>query len=95
MKQLNLTLAFAAGLIGGVLSHYVWAQPVQAQSQTPKEIRAQSFVLEDADGKRLGMFSVQARRPSGREASGSIRLFDDRGREIWSNPLSGIHPATE
>jgi hypothetical protein len=95
VKQLNLTLAFAAGLAGGVLSHYVWPQPVQAQSQNPKEIRAQSFVLEDANGKILGAFSVQAPRPSGRSASGSIKLFDDRGREIWSNPSSGIFPATE
>lgn len=91
MRQINLALAVAAGLVGGVLSHYVWPQPVQAQTQNPKEIRAQSFVLEDANGKTLGTFSVEAPRPRGRvTAGGSIRLFDDRGREIWSSPFNGI-----
>jgi hypothetical protein len=91
VRQLSLALAFAAGLAGGVLSHYVWPQPVHAQSQNPKEIRAQSFVLEDANGKTFGTFSVEAPRPRGRlTAGGSIRLFDDRGREIWNSPFNGI-----
>jgi hypothetical protein len=97
VRQLNLILALAAGLIGGVLSHYAWPQPVEAQSQSPNEIRAQRFVLEDANGKTLGMMSLEAPRPgtSARGASGSVRLFDDRGREIWRNPINGIIPATK
>jgi hypothetical protein len=33
------------GLLGGMLSHYLSPQVVQAQSQVPKELRAGSFVL--------------------------------------------------
>ena len=98
MRALSLTLALAAGLAGGMLSHYVWPQPVQAQArQTPQEIRAQRFILEDASGKTLGTFSVEGPRPGGpaRGAFGGIRLFDGRGREIWRSPSLGIFPATE
>jgi hypothetical protein len=93
VRQMSLALALAAGLAGGVVSHYIWPEPAQAQSQNPKEIRAQSFVLEDANGQMLGIFSAEA-LPSGRGAGGSIRLFSDRGREIWRNPSGfGIVPA--
>lgn len=96
MKPLTLTLAVLAGFLGGVLSHSVWPQPVQAQPQTPKEIRAQSFVLEDSNGKTLGTFSIDMPRTgSVRRAAGTIRLFDERGREVWRTPTLGIVPATE
>ena len=60
MKKLNLALSIAAGLLGGVLSHYVWTQPVQAQARkpAPKEIRAQSFVLVNDKDQVEGVFSV-------------------------------------
>jgi hypothetical protein len=99
VKALSLTLALAAGLAGGILSHYLWPAVVQAQSrpQTPQEIRAQSFVLEDANGRTLGTFSPETQRNGipERDLSGSIRLFDERGREIWRSPTRGIFPATE
>ena len=95
MKPLFLTLSLAAGLAGGMLSHYV---PAQAQAQqTPQEIRAQRFVLEDANGRTLGTFAPEIQRNgiALRGASGGIRLFDERGREIWRSPTRGIFPATE
>lgn len=95
MKPLYLTVALAAGLAGGVLSQYIWPLAVHAQAQSTKEIRAQSFVLEDAGGRTLGTFSVEPARPGARDASGSIRLFDERGREVWRTPLRGILPASE
>ncbi len=98
MKPLYLTLSLAAGLAGGMLSHYVWPQPAQAQAQqTPQEIRAQRFVLEDANGRTLGTFAPETQRNgiALRGASGGIRLFDERGREIWRSPTRGIFPATE
>lgn len=100
MKTLYLTLALAAGLTGGILSRYLWPLPVHAQAQppAPQEIRAQRFVLEDAAGKTLGTFSVDAPRPGAfaRYATGNIRLFDERGREIWRSPnRGGVFPATE
>jgi hypothetical protein len=97
LKPFALTLALAAGFLGGSLSHYLWPAPVQAQAQTPKELRAQSFILEGPDGKTLGVFSMELPRPGrpDRELHCAIRLYDQRGREIWRSPAMGIFPATE
>jgi hypothetical protein len=80
MKKLNLALALASGLVGGLVSHYLIPQTVEAQSPAPpaKEIRAQSFVLVNESGSVLGKFTVDG---GGKPA---IRLFDARGREVWS-----------
>lgn len=82
MKKLNLALAIVAGLLSGVLSHYVWTQPVQAKSRipAPKEVRAQSFVLVNDKGEVQGVFSFDESK-LGRP---SVKLFDSKGREIWS-----------
>ena len=77
MNKQNLVLSFAAGLLGGAISHYLSPQLVHAQSQAPKEIRAESFVLVNANGTMLGTLSDEGGRPS-------LRLFDARGQEIWS-----------
>lgn len=97
MKPLFLALCLAAGLAGGLLSHYVWPEPVQAQIPPPAEIRAQRFVLEDSSGRTMGTLSVDAPGPGriARGATGRIRLFDEHGREVWRSPLNGILPATE
>ena len=77
MKKRNVALSFAAGLLGGAISHYLSPQLVHAQSQAPKELRAESFVLVNEKGTILGTLSDEGGRPS-------LKLFDDRGREIWS-----------
>lgn len=77
MNKRNAVLSFAAGLLGGAISHYVTPQLVHAQSQAPKELRAESFVLVNEKGAVLGTLSDEGGRPS-------LRLFDERGREIWS-----------
>ena len=80
MKKLNLTLALAAGLLGGILSHYAVVTPIahaQMQTLAPKEIQAQSFVLVDERGEISGVFAFD---DQGRPI---IRLFHE-GREIWS-----------
>ncbi len=87
MKKLNLALSIVAGLLGGALSHYIWTQPVHAQSAllAPKEVRSQSFVLVDAQGNVQGTFSVDER-----DDVPSIRLVDGQGHEIWrvgGNPM--------
>jgi hypothetical protein len=84
VKPLYLTLALAAGLAGGLISHYVWPQPVQAQAPASMEIRAQRFVLEDSTGRTLGTLSVELPRSGKlvRSAAGTIHLFDERGHEI-------------
>ena len=77
MNKRNIVLSFAAGLLGGAMSHYLSPQLVHAQSRAPKEIRAESFLLVNEQGAVLGTLSDESGRPS-------LKLFDERGREIWS-----------
>ncbi len=79
-QRLTLTLALAAGLLGGLMSRYFTPTPVLAQAQTlaPKEIRAQTFVLVDPRGVPLGLMGFDPR------GNPVIKLVDERGRVIWS-----------
>jgi hypothetical protein len=95
MKKLNFPLSIAAGLLGGLLSHYVWTQPVHAQSMesAPKEVRSQSFVLVDGKGVVQGVFSVD----KSADGSAIIKLLNGEGREIWkagANPIQLIGAST-
>jgi len=75
MSKRIVMLAFAAGLAGGLLSRYVEPQLARADS-FPREVRAQSFVLINDQGKVLGTFA--------QEAGGSVlKLYDAGGQEIW------------
>ena len=87
--NLNIGLSLAAGLLGGILSHYITAKPVFAQAQIapPKEISAQSFILVNDKGTPFGVFGF------GADGSATIRLRDQSGRVIWSTSRRGItHP---
>jgi hypothetical protein len=95
MKILNLALYFAVGLLGGVVSHYIWSQPVHAQSSVsaPTEVRARSFVLVD----QLG--TVQVKLTVGRIVDGKsiVMILDRNGKEIWEvGGVTGpaVHPAS-
>ena len=90
MQKMNLTLSIAAGLLGGLLSHYVAPLSVFAQAQAvPKEIRAQSFVLVDEQSRVLGLFSSDQSKG---KASSYIKLFDSNGREIWAASETKFRP---
>ena len=60
-NKINLALALAAGLAGGILTRYIAPQPVLAQPQQAptKEIRAQTFTLVDPADRTVGTFSVE------------------------------------
>ena len=74
-------LSLAAGILGGILSHYLWTQPVLAQTQTaPSEVRAQSFALVNDKGEVQAAFSADEAK-GGRS---TVKLLDRNGREIWS-----------
>jgi hypothetical protein len=90
MKKLNLGLSIAAGLLGGVFSHYVWTQPVQAQNQAPapKEMRAQSFVVVNDKGEIQGVLTFG--EPKGDRTS--IKLYDGKGREIFTAGGDQLRP---
>ena len=87
-RTLTLTLALAAGLLGGTLSRYVTPTIVlaQAQSAAPKEIRAQRFTVVDEHGAVLGVFGIDSPAPIDgvkQKGNATLRLFDDSGREIF------------
>jgi hypothetical protein len=78
-RKINLILALAAGLLGGLISRYINPIPAYAQTQSaPKAIRAQSFVLVDEQGTAFGLLGFT---PKGVPV---IKLLDERGRTIWS-----------
>ena len=89
MKQrLVVSLAVAAGFVGGVLSQYVSPRLVNAQSQASKEVRAQSFVLVDDKGVAYGLFGFD---PNGQPI---LKMIDENQRTLWSvppEPLVGRH----
>ena len=99
-RNLTLILAFAAGLLGGVLSRWITPTPVLAQAQAtppasaapvPKEIRAQRFTLVGEDGAVLGTFGLdqgmmmERPRVNGKpRGNPTTKLFDESGNEFWS-----------
>ena len=82
MSKRLVAVAFVSGVLGGVMSHYLWPLPVFAQSSST-EIRARKFVLVNEQGTVLGTFAEEANRPV-------LKLFDTSGREIW---FAGKSPA--
>jgi hypothetical protein len=56
----TFALALAAGFLGGIISQHITPPRVFAQSPSPapKEIRAESFVIVDANGKPRGAFGI-------------------------------------
>jgi|SRR5579864_8454785 hypothetical protein len=89
MKKLNLALSIAAGLFGGILSHFAWTQPAHAQTlpSAPKEVRSQSFVLVNDKGDIEGTFSFD----DSKNGFPTIKLSDGSGREIWRAGGNGMH----
>jgi len=87
-NKLSITLALAAGLLGGLFSRYIAPPAAFAQNQPPKEIRAQSFTLVDPAGRTLGTFvpeaTLQGRPGVAERLPSRILLLDPNGREIWS-----------
>jgi hypothetical protein len=78
--KLNLGFSLAVGLLGGILSHYIYPELVLAQSQTvpPKEISAQRFVLVTDKGIPAGFFGFD------KDGNPSFALLDSSGKIIWS-----------
>ena len=85
----NWILCLAAGLVGGLVSHFALVAPVEAQVLriAPREIRAQQFVLVDDKDQPLATFV--AREVRGDEV---IQIIGNNGRILWSvgGPLA--HP---
>ena len=86
MSKRIVAAAFAAGLLGGIATHYVWPRPVLADSSAV-EIRARKFVLVNERGAVIGTLAEEANGPA-------LKLFDTNGREIWvaGNSSAGKAP---
>jgi hypothetical protein len=89
-RKLNVGLSLAAGLLGGMLSHYISPATVHAQAQMvpQKEIRAQSFVLVDGQGATAGVLGFD------KSGNADIQLFDKAGKLIWSAGRPNVAPAS-
>jgi hypothetical protein len=84
-RKLNLGLSLTAGLLGGILSHYVAPDLVLAQSQAApaKEIKAQAFLLVNDKAVPSGVFGFD------KDGNPSVTLFDRSGNVIWSENGKG------
>jgi hypothetical protein len=82
-RKMHLGLSLAAGLLGGLLSHYVSPVLVHAAQAAPppKEVRAQSFLLVNDDGSPAGLFGFDL------NGHPNIKLFDRTGKVTWSTDV--------
>ena len=85
-RKLNLSLALAAGLFGGLLSRFITPVPVLAQAETPKEIKVQSLVLIDEKNH----IAWTLKPDESISATPAVVLLDWRGREIWRAGISSM-----
>jgi len=89
-RKLNIALALAAGLLGGLLSHWIAVPSVLAQARpvSPVELRAQRFSLVDPQGEVIGTFtSAPPLRPEksvNPYTPPRIVLVDPSGHELWA-----------
>jgi hypothetical protein len=101
--RLILTIALLSGLVGGLVSHYAF--PVAAFAQqtpsptapVPNEIRAQSFVIVDAQNNAIGTIAASNRfvqlTPRGQEPT--IVILDRQGHEVWRATGATIRQLTD
>lgn len=72
--KFTITIALAAGFIGGFASRYPRPASVYAQAPaSPQEIRAQKFVLIDENGVARGVFGIEAK------GAPAIEIIDSKG----------------
>ena len=89
-RKVNMGLSLTVGFLGGFLSHYIPPGLVHAQTETApsKEIKAQSFVLVNADGTPAGLFGFD------KEDKANVILLDAAGKVVWkaTGPASTLNP---
>jgi predicted exporter len=86
-RTLTITLALAAGLLGGLLSRQITLPSVHAQAQAKDalEVRAQAFTLVDAQGHAMGTFTLRTEPEISLPLPLTrVVLLDPLGREIWT-----------
>jgi hypothetical protein len=95
-NKMNVALALAAGLAGGIFTRYIAPQPAFAQAQAPvtNEIRAQNFTLVDSSDHVLGTFAG-ASFPASDGRISVIVLKDPSGRVMWSAGGSPIRQLSQ
>jgi hypothetical protein len=77
--RLTVTIALAAGFIGGLAFRYYGTPPAYAQSPaSPEEMRAQKFVLVDETGKARGVFGIEG------NGAPVIEIVDSKGHVFAS-----------
>ena len=69
--KMNFTLALAAGLLGGLIATYARPALLHAQTNAPKVVQAQNFVLVNERGHKLGEITIE------QDEKPNIRLFEE------------------
>lgn len=88
---MTVALALAAGLLGGLLSHYFLPTTAFAQTMAPTvgETRAQSFVVVDGKNNVIGRFTSSFQT---RGQPPAVVLLDPDGREVWRSSGASVRP---
>lgn len=87
-NRTTVTIALAAGFIGGIASQRIIPALVHAQTQTPApEIRAQSFVVVDAKGVPRGAFGIDAKKDWP-----TVEITDPEGHAYWARFFGTFTP---
>ena len=84
----TLTLALAAGFIGGMVSQRIAPTRAYTQTQTPSpEIRAQSFVIVDQNGVPRGAFGIDKKN-----GWPTVEITDPKGHAYWARFFGTFTP---
>lgn len=87
----NSMICLAAGLLGGLISHYAMTQPVLAQVLTnaPTEVRAQQFVVVDSKGQVQATIKADDIR-----GNNIVEIVNKDGQVVWSAGGSMVRSLT-
>lgn len=99
--RLILAMSLFSGLLGGLVSHYAFPVAAFAQ-QTPaptapvsNEIRAQSFVIVDAQNNVIGTITASNRFVQLTSQEPTIVILDRFRREVWRATGATLRQLTE
>ena len=87
-RKLSALIALAGGLAGGGMSRFISPAPAFAQASSPRQLRAQRFVLVDENNNLVGTFTASPRSLKPGEQSPTVVLLDSKNREIWRAGVS-------
>ena len=87
-RLLNALFAATAGLVGGLIPHFLLSEPSWSQAavapEPEREIRAEHFSVVNDQGKLVGAFGIDS------SGGAVINIYDVQGRRIWSTQAGPV-----